>query len=618
MQPHSSAAVSAPKLSGPPLLTAAEIVHALGGRSGVARCPAHDDHTPSLSVSDRDGRVLVHCHAGCDQRAVLDALAERGLWPASMATPKSPAAVSAPKLPGAPDGHAKRRSKPPAVHTYRDEDGTPWLNVYRHEKPDGGKAFSQCDLKAGKWIEKNGHRLPDRRPLYRLDTFARRPAGSIVLVEGEKCADALTKLGIDATTTLGGAGGINKADFRPLRGWRVLIWPDADQPGRKYAETAATMLLQVGAEPLIIPIPKGQAAGWDVADAIRDGWTVEEIRAQLDMAEPVESLQSAEPAQRFQLLTDDDLERQPDKPDLVKGVFPAAAFIVLAGPPAVAKTTLGQELAGGVACGLTFHGRSVTAGPVVVIAAEGASKLGLRVRAWKMWRKVSGPSGVYYITEPVRFDQAGDVEALLSAIGKLPNPPVLIVVDTLARCMVGADENSARDVGAFIQGCDRVRQTTGAAVLVIHHTTKSGNAERGSGALRGAADTLAIISREDDLVTVACEKQKDLPPFEPLHFRLRVVELGNERTACVLDPIASPIRQTKGQAPETLPESRRKVLDALGDAVDGATFSQWLRLAQETFRVSESTFTRAVKDLITWERVARRGERYFAKKDVQS
>ena len=65
-------------------MTAAEITRNLHGRKSgagwMARCPAHDDHNPSLSLRDVDGKVLIRCHAGCDQRAVLDALKARGLW----------------------------------------------------------------------------------------------------------------------------------------------------------------------------------------------------------------------------------------------------------------------------------------------------------------------------------------------------------------------------------------------------------------------------------------------------------------------------------------------------------------------------------------------------------
>src|SRR5260370_22860742 len=66
-------------------MTAAEIAKNLQGKKSgagwVARRPAHEDHNPSLSLRDKDGRVLVHCHAGCDQRAVLKSLEARGLWP---------------------------------------------------------------------------------------------------------------------------------------------------------------------------------------------------------------------------------------------------------------------------------------------------------------------------------------------------------------------------------------------------------------------------------------------------------------------------------------------------------------------------------------------------------
>jgi hypothetical protein len=506
----------------------------------------------------------------------------------------------------APTGHPKW-GKPSARWCYRDEASAPWLVVYRYDYQRDGKpckAFFQFDHRAKKWIEKNGHKLPDRRPLYGLDRLG---TSDVVLCEGEKCADAIAGLGFATTSTLGGGGQVKHADFSPLKDRRVLIWPDNDEPGRIFAEKAAGMLREHGATVLLVPVPEGKPNAWDVADAVAEGWTSEELRAQLEMAEPFE-----EPEQtgRFRLLTDEDLERQPDLPDLIKGVLPAASTIVLAAQPSAGKTTLALEIAGDVACDLLFHGRPVTAGLVVFIVAEGASKLKFRRRAWREYRKASDSTNVRFITEPVNFADTSEVDELLGTLTKLERQPVLVVVDTLARCMLGGDENSAKDVGAFVRGCDRVRNATGAAVLIVHHTTKTGNAERGSGALRGAADTLVMMSREDDLITVTCEKQKDGSPFEPLHFRLKVIDLGNERSACVLDPVDAPNRRTD-QEPAVLPKSRREVLEALGDAVDGATYSQWLRLAQETFRMSESTLTRAVKDLIAWNRVQKRGERYF-------
>ncbi len=66
-------------------MNARGIVEALGGKwrgtSGTCRCPAHDDRTPSLDVTERDGKILVKCRANCSQNAVLEALSHRGLWP---------------------------------------------------------------------------------------------------------------------------------------------------------------------------------------------------------------------------------------------------------------------------------------------------------------------------------------------------------------------------------------------------------------------------------------------------------------------------------------------------------------------------------------------------------
>ena len=78
-------------------------------------------------------------------------------------------------------------------------------------------------------------------PLVRLDALSRYE-GAVVLVEGEKCADALNGIGILATTAFGGCNGVGKADFSSLGGRKVVIWPDNDAAGLKYAEAAALSL----------------------------------------------------------------------------------------------------------------------------------------------------------------------------------------------------------------------------------------------------------------------------------------------------------------------------------------------------------------------------------------
>ncbi len=95
-------------------MNARELTRALGGKwtgaSGAARCPAHDDRSPSLSISDSDGRVLVCCHAGCDQAAVINALRARGLWPDRADVSRGTPHRRAPRDGGA-DQSAERRSE---------------------------------------------------------------------------------------------------------------------------------------------------------------------------------------------------------------------------------------------------------------------------------------------------------------------------------------------------------------------------------------------------------------------------------------------------------------------------------------------------------------------------
>lgn len=85
--------------------------------------------------------------------------------------------------------------------------------------------------------------MPEARPLYRLPfLWELGDKDAIFIVEGEKAADALLSIGIEATTSSGGAKAPSKTDWTPLAGRSVLIWPDKDPAGFAYAETVAEIL----------------------------------------------------------------------------------------------------------------------------------------------------------------------------------------------------------------------------------------------------------------------------------------------------------------------------------------------------------------------------------------
>ena len=159
-----------------------------GSRSGegwTACCPAHDDRTPSLSITDSADSVLVHCHAGCSQDEVIDALKAKGLWE--------------PKPNGSAGPSARRRGKIVATYDYVTEQGELAYQVVRFEPKDFRQRRPDGD--GWQWNLRGVTRVPYRLP----EIMATSPRRGILIVEGEKDADNLAAIGVVATTCPGGA-----------------------------------------------------------------------------------------------------------------------------------------------------------------------------------------------------------------------------------------------------------------------------------------------------------------------------------------------------------------------------------------------------------------------------
>lgn len=175
---------------------------------------------------------------------------------------------------------------------YFDATGKLIAVVYRYDPPGRKKEFRPWDAKRRKMTP------PEPRPLYNQPGM--KDAAQVVLVEGEKCAQALIDIGIVATTAMHGANApVEKTDWSPLNGKAVLIWPDRDKPGWEYATRAAQAILAAGAKSCHILYPPEEATeGWDAADAIAEGFDVAAFLAHgprlqmhdvADEAEPVVS-----------------------------------------------------------------------------------------------------------------------------------------------------------------------------------------------------------------------------------------------------------------------------------------------------------------------------------------
>jgi len=216
------------------------------GKGWVALCPAHEDRNPSLSITETDGKWLLHCHAGCEYAAVVDAA---GLREAFTVTSKTGPQIV-------------------AEYDYVDEAGKQMYQVVRYAPKD----FRQRRRVNGEWVWSLGE---TRRVPYRLpEIIAAVAAGSTVyVVEGEKDVEALRAVGAVATCNAGGAGKWCDQFSATLAGATVIVIADKDEPGRKHAAAVAASVRSHAASVAVVEAAEGK----DAADHLRAGKTLQEF-----------------------------------------------------------------------------------------------------------------------------------------------------------------------------------------------------------------------------------------------------------------------------------------------------------------------------------------------------
>jgi hypothetical protein len=212
---------------------------------------------------------------------------------------------------------------------------------------------------------------------------------------------------------------------------------------------------------------------------------------------------------------------------------------------------------------------------------------------------------MFVVLEAVQFRDPKHVSALLDQIKELKVTPRLVIVDTLARCYLGGDENSAQDMGGFVEACNSVQKATGAAVLAVHHTgrpkNRGGNMERGSYALRGAADVMIRVYKKGGLICVEMDKQKDEELTKPICFSLKTVVVGTdpasgfEIRSCVLVPAGmTPIDVGPTVSTGAL-RTLKALVSFLGHTADSGTWRKAVTTDGET--IKSKTFQNHRQDL---------------------
>lgn len=227
-----------------------------------------------------------------------------------------------------------------------------------------------------------------------------------------------------------------------------------------------------------------------------------------------------------EMLGPEELIAQRPPRHLVRGLLTFDSESWLIGEPGSKKSFVALDIAAHVALGMPWQGRKVTQAPVVLIVAEGAGGIGKRVDAWTRTYGQGLTKDVFRVLpRPVQAKDPVAWAVLVKACERIGAG--MVVIDTQARVTVGLEENSATDMGMYVNAARAIRQATRACVLTVHHTGRRGGDARGSSAIDGAQDTeLKIKPVRKSYALLTTEKQKDIEPADPIKIKFSAVGLG--------------------------------------------------------------------------------------------
>ena len=536
-------------------MQAEQIAKALGnakrvGKGWLASCPlpthgqGHGDKNPSLSISDgEDGKPLFKCHSGCDQHQLFHAIRHYGLLPE---IEKRDPLASIKPLPTLTPQVLEHE------WVYVDEDGEPLFVKQRFKTASAkGKDYRQAR------INKDGSRsysLGDCRIVpYRFPELlnAKTAGRAIYLVEGEKAADALVEIGAIATSAHAGSGSWPQEITQYFAGATVVMLPDNDLAGWKYAKLVAAALTPVVKSLRIVDLPviypTDDAYEW----VNQYGGTRQQLAELAKQAQPITSADDVtipegllvasevvapatpnatnatnpgnvhqETDKTYKPFKIESWQSVKDEPVnwLVQDVIPEKSFVALYGPPASFKSFIAMDIAECIASGRPWLGKEINGtGPVLYIAGEGHGGIGARIAAIKQHHKTPDSSQLYVVRSMINLrSSVDDFTNLILAIDELVQligvQLRMIVIDTLARAFGGGNENSSDDMGAFIQATGKIQNRYKCSLMLLHHAGKdTTKGLRGHSSLLGAVDTQMEIIRfpqtREGLILMS--KQKD-------------------------------------------------------------------------------------------------------------
>ena len=354
----------------------------------------------------------------------------------------------------------------------------------------------------GSWSMKRPEGL---LPIYYTDKAKDKP---IIINEGEKALRGCEALyDGDSCTWHGGVNSWEKADWSPIFGREVWVFPDNDEAGLKCANEIASMLKKNGCKVKVAQPP----AYFKEKDDLYDAFVRGDFKESKDLEDYINSCVEKKPKGMVTFTRADELMKQVDNPDwLIEGILEKESLACVFGKPKSGKSFIAIAMAAAIAKGEKFYGNDAYAAPVMFVCGEGQRGTKRRLAAWQQGMYSLENIPLYLSDRAIRINDNDDfkmleeeIDALQNQVGKIG----MIVIDTFQRNFVG-NENSAEDVGNFINKLDGIVSHYKCCVLLVHHTGH-GNSDRGRGSsVMGASlDYEFKVDREDKAIGDTLEEQ---------------------------------------------------------------------------------------------------------------
>jgi hypothetical protein len=232
-------------------------------------------------------------------------------------------------------------------------------------------------------------------------------------------------------------------------------------------------------------------------------------------------------SRRITLTRADQIQMRPPQ-WLLRGMLERDTFALIFGDPGCGKSFLAIDWSCRLATGTPWRGHDVQKGPVVYVAGEGQQGFGRRIRAWSEYHGVCLDGVPLYLAPAVGIPNPAEVIDLITAIDigvEAVGQPAMIVLDTLARCFGGGDENSTQDMSRFVSACDAIRERYKCTILVVHHAGHGDKTRaRGAIALKAALDAEYRLVNDGGLMLTST-KMKDAQLPSPLAMEMVTVDL---------------------------------------------------------------------------------------------